>query len=320
MSQKRLNPCNDPAAEPFEILDPIPNNCDPEPSLRNVSGRPELGWDETDLLDKLGNGASGLCDPMQTGAIINDPKVNSNTLYRYAKGLRGTDEAMRDLFSNIMVIDEAGKAFKVPIVLAPQEKAVAAILQENVRKDNSLVTDRLRLPLMSIESNSYVQDPSRYIYHKALDFVSGYQPNGSDRFARKEHFKRDTVFGVARGIPMNIGYTLHVWTGHIEDMNQIFDQIVTKFSLVAYIRVRGVGWEIPVALDSVANNMEVETGDKNLRVVKFDFGMTAKTFIPQPIQRFKTVLKTRNVFLDGVSDEDTTTVLARLEDAVKDLQ
>ena len=50
-------------------------------------------------------------------------------------------------------------------------------------------------------------------------------------------------------------------------MNQILEQILLKFSPIAYIRVRGVPWETGVKLDSIANNLDVEPGDQNIRVV-----------------------------------------------------
>jgi len=79
---------------------------------------------------------------------------------------------------------------------------------------------------------------------------------------------------------------------YIEDMNQILEQILLKFSPVAYIRVRGVTWEIQCKLDSIANNLDTEPGDQAIRVIKFQFNITAETYISQPIARRKAVLKT----------------------------
>lgn len=321
MTQRRINQCNDPASDPDVILDPIPPNCGPhDPSLRNVPGRPEMGWDTPPCTDDMPSGVSGNCDPMQAGRIINDPSDPSpNTIYRYAKGLRGSDEAMVDLFRNMSVIDEQGRAFSVPLIWGTQERAVQAILAENVRKDTSGVVDRIRLPMMAITSNAYQFNQSRYIYHKALDYMREFSPGGgTPGFVRNERFSRDTVFGVARGIPIDIGYTLYAWTLSVTDMNQIFEQVVTKFSPIAYIRVRGVGWEIGVTLDSLSNNFEIEPGNSD-RVLKFEFSFTAQTFIPQPIVRKKTVLKTRTEFLDGLSEAEAKSVISRLEETVKDL-
>lgn len=309
MSQNTLDPCVVP--QQFSpIVDPPPLNCPQscgDESLRQVNG-PDLGWD-SDKCRRLLDGASDLCDPIQTGQIINDvEKPNPNVIYRYSKGLRGCDEAMMDLFRNIVVIDDDGKAHKVPLVWATQERAVAALLQDNVDQETTVVS-RIRLPTMAIYANGYNFNQDRYIYHKAVDYLRDIDPvRGIPT----------NIYGVARGIPVDISYTLYCWTMFVEDMNQILEQVFTKFSPMAYIKVRGVAWEIGVKLDSIANNVDIEPGDKNQRVVKFEFGMTAETFIPQPITRNKTVLRTRMDFLDGLTEEDSIRVISRIEEAVKE--
>jgi hypothetical protein len=138
--------------------------------------------------------------------------------------------------------------------------------------------------------------------------------------AISEKYNKDTVFGLARGVPINIGYTVTAWTMYREDMNQIVEQILTKFSHAAYIRVTGVPWEVIVKLDSIANNLEVEPGDKAIRVIKYEFNMTAQTYIPQPIERKKAVLKMKIDFVDGMTEEEITEVMARIEESVKELE
>lgn len=263
--QKSLVECDErsPLLEDISIDQPTPE-CDADPTQRpsqeTVSRREEaFGWLEDASNKKVGIGQHGLCDPMQTGQIVNDLRnPEHNTIYRHAKGIRGADEAMQDLFRNVVVIDEDGKSHPIPIIWASQERAVAFILQENMRKDNSLVVDRIRLPMMAISSNDIQMDTDRYIYHQAIDYIR--DATGKPQFTQTERFERDTVFGVARGIPVNITYTLYIWTMYIEDMNQIVEQILTKFSPVAYIRVRGVSWETIVTNDSTTNNLDLEPG------------------------------------------------------------
>jgi len=89
---------------------------------------------------------------------------------------------------------------------------------------------------------------------------------------------------------------------------------------MAYIRVRGISWEIGVKLDSIANNVDVEPGDQAVRVFKYQFTFTAESFVAQPIVRKKAVLKTKVEITDSPNDEDITEVLARLEQAVKELE
>lgn len=337
MTDSNLNPCGEPGYVPDLNIDQPPPYCREAvvegasgtidhkeilESQKDVTSR-DLSWLEDATQGKMGYGANALCDPMQTGHIINEQGMsppNRNVVYRYAKSVRGTDEAVRDLFRDLVVIDEQGKAHNVPIIWATQEKAVAYILQENTRKDESLVVDRIRLPMLAINASGYNFAQDRYIYHKAIDYLRNAKDNWRPGFTVSEQFERDTVFGVARGIPLDIEYSLYAWTLYEEDMNQILTQVVTKMSPMAYIRVRGISWEIGVKLNSIANNVDLEPGDKKTRVFKYQFGLTAESFVAQPIVRKKAVLKTRVEVTDSPNEEDITEVLARLEQAVKDLE
>ncbi|MHA2043429.1 MAG: tail sheath stabilizer and completion protein [Candidatus Thorarchaeota archaeon] len=326
---KGLNECNDisPLQESMNTEGPSlecgPDElCNPE-----VPRRPDMGWLEKASNKKTGIGEQGLCDPQQTGQIINDLRnPNRNVAYRYSKAIRGADEAMLGMFNNVVVIDEDGKSWPVPIIWATQERAVQTILGDNIRKDDSTVVDRIRLPMLAIYANDIQFDQTRYTYHKAIDYMRSHRPDGKPGFTVDEEGKpRSTVFGVSRGIPVNIGFTLYAWTLYMEDMDQILEQVLPKFSPVAYIRVRGVSWETIVTLDSVANNLDVEPGDKKLRVIKYQFNMTAQSYIPQPLVRKKAVLKTKIDMWQtnkeaGIDLDNATNVLARLEEAVRELE
>ena len=123
------------------------------------------------------------------------------------------------------------------------------------------------------------------------------------------------MFGIGRGIPINISYTMYAWTMQLEDMNQIFEQIVTKFSLVAYIKVRGVLQEVIVKLDSIASNLNTEPGDAAQRVIKFQFGLTAETFVPMPAKIYDSLIKVVKTDLVNSVDEDKITkIMAKIEE------
>jgi hypothetical protein len=296
-TEKGLNDCEvTPQTNPTNI-DPVPKLCDDDgfPSQKRVPWNdPQTAWNQQKTQKKTGPpqgaaiGQSGLCDPFQFGQIINDLDTpDRQFIYRYSGALRGCDEAMVDLFRNIKVLDEQGKEHLVPILWANQERAVATILQSNVRKDNSLVVDRIPLPIMSIWANSHKLDPNRFTYQQAFSLMEWLDPNDVAGFTHQEKFERDTVFGVTRGIPVTIGYTLYVWTLYENDMKQIMEQVFSKFSIVAYLRIRGVWWDVIVKLDGTGNNMDIEPGNEKQRVLKYQFDMTAESYIPQPIIRIK---------------------------------
>jgi hypothetical protein len=336
MSRKPVNPGNHPIKGLSECNEVSPlqeerNTDKPSPicineevkgTQKDVSNdRPDLGWLRDAANKKVGIGRDANCDPMQTGQIVENVKhPDRTTVYRYSKSIRGAHEAMTDLFTNLVVIDEEGQVHPVPIVWGTQERAVAWILQDNVRKDNSTVVDRIRLPMLSIHNNDIQFDQTKYIYHGAVDYHRDLRPDRKPAKTISEKYERDTVFGVARGLPINITYTLTGWTLYLEDMDQIVEQIMLKFSPVAYISVRGVQWETIVTLDSVANNVDLEPGNTTLRVIKYQFNMTAQTFIPQPIRRTKAVLKTVVDIHNDIEPENINEVLGRIEEAVEELE
>jgi hypothetical protein len=318
--QNNYDVCN-PKGPPIDVnLDPSPPYCGPQdPSNLRTINDDSLNWLKDETMKKTGFGARVDCDPVQRGFIVNDPEFpDRSTLYRYSKSIRGTDEALLDMFKNVVVIDEDGKAWPIPAMLGPPEKAVAAIVQDNVRKDETLVVERLKLPLIALSQTSIDYDLNRYTYHKALNFFP--RTDGKPGATINEKYDRDTILGFSRGIPINIGYTVTAWTMYKEDMNQILEQILSKFSQAAYIRVTGVPWEVLVILNSIANNQDQETSGSTLRVIKYEFSITAQTYIPQPISRKKAVLKTKVDFVDGLTEADITEVMARIEESVKELQ
>lgn len=337
MPEPDLNPCNEPGYVKDLNIDGPPPYCreeEVELSSGTINKKPffssqkdvasqQTSWLEDATQRKTGYGHHALCDPQQTGNIVNPKGLlppNYTTVYRYAKTIRGTDEAVMDLFRNIVVIDEAGKSHNVPIIWGTQEKAVAFILQENTRKDESLVVDRIRLPILAIHSTSHSFNAARYAYHKAINYLRDPKLNWKPGFTVNEKYERDTIFGVSRGIPLDINYTLYAWTMYEEDMNQIVTQIVTKFSPLAYIRVRGIAWEIAVKLNSISSNTNIEPGDNAIRIIKYQFDLTAESYVAQPIVRKKAVLKTQMEIADGTEEDEIAIVLKRLEDTVKELQ
>ena len=289
-SEQSLTQCQDRDNKNPVNIDAVPKQCsdDDWPSQKRVPRQPPRDWRQVPYIPNTKLGQTGNCDPIQTGQIINDLDTpNREVVYRYARGIRANDEAMLDTFRNIKVIDDQGQEHTVPIIWASQEKAVDMILQDNVRKDNSLVVDRIRLPIMAIWNAGMTPDMTRFTYQRAYSLLPWLSKDGSPGFTQQEKYKKDTFFGVTRGWPVNISYTLYIWTLYEEDMNQILEQCFLKFSSVAYLQVKGVYWEVIVTLDGTANNMELEPGDAKVRVFKYQLNMTAKSYIPQPIFRLK---------------------------------
>jgi len=350
MTKKSLHECAEPSQPlPRSPKDPPVQNCPPNEAkfqecdgIENLYNAPSAnfsGIDEDLTYKREGLGEPNYCDPMLAGKIVDDQDdaelpPDRSVIYRYAQGFRSIDEAVKKLMMHLNVIDDNGKVFTVPVVWGSQDAAVDFILQSNVRKDNTAVTDRVMLPAISVYTSSYNFPAERFIYHMALDYKRGASLTdnrgnpvgnrfGSPTLVHQEKWNRDTVLGLARGIPVDLGYTVTIWTLYWEDMNQILEQIAMKFNPLAYIRVQGVtNWESTVRIESVSNNLDIEVGDTNKRIFKFQIDLTAESYIPQPIVRRKAVLKTKVEFTDSVDidDSEIERVISRIEEAVGELE
>ncbi len=278
---KNLSECAPPSQSVESLnLDDVPNYCDDpvgEPlcggkfsdSQKRVATELDLSWlQDIAIAQKTGFGQDHTCDPVQKGHIVNQTESRSY-VYRYNRALRGCNEAMLDMFRDLVVIDDFGQAHAIPIVWGRQEKAVALVLQDNVKEDGSVTLDRLRLPMMAIHSDDVNFDASRYIYHKARRYYRGLRPDGKPGFTAREKFERDTIFSVSMGIPVDITYTMYAWTLYEEDMLQIIEQVIPKIAPMGYISVRGVQWETVVTLEGSANNMDNEPCDLAERIIKY---------------------------------------------------
>ena len=297
---KSLNDCSDVGSIDEKTSSTYKFGCDPnskEPCEDKNTKNPR--------------GFSANCDPLQAGKIYNDNNPNPNVIYNYAKGIRGTDDAVLALFKDIVVIDDDGKIWPVPIIWGTQERAVAYIIQKNAREDETLVVDRPTLPMLAIHQSNIAPNKERYVYHKAINYFR--DKNGKPGMMYKEKKDNDTVFGFSKGIPVDISYNLYAWTRYLEDMNEILEQILPKFSLLAYIKVKGIPWEIPVKLEAIGNNINHEVGDKEIRVIKYQFNLVAETYIPQPITRKKVVQKIVTDFHNSTNEKEISKVYGRME-------
>ena len=289
--------------------------------VKATSGDPEVAAKESENFFSEGWGRSDNCDPQQAGHITQNQSHHHdrNVVYKYSRSIRGTDEAMQDLFRDLVVIDENSKSHPVPIIWGTQERAVAAVIQETYRDDTSLALDKIKLPMLAIHSTAHDVDMSRYTYHKAVNYLRNERFGGKPGFTTKEKFDRDTIFGVTRGVPVDISYTLYAWTLYQEDMNQILSQIFQKTVPMTQIKIKGIGWPVNVTLESTANNIDYEPGDQNTRVIKYQFNFVAKTYVAQPILKKRAILKTQVDVVSGdLSNPDD--LIHRLQEAVEGTQ
>ena len=118
-------------------------------------------------------------------------KDGMGMVYKYSKKLRTTDEAVKALFNELVIIDEKGYTHLVPCLWANDEK-IQCLIGENISSEDGtqkLKTDIIKLPIIGVFSTD--------IY-------------------------------MVESTPV-VSYMVSVYALFQEDMNQILEQIVLKF-------------------------------------------------------------------------------------------
>lgn len=156
--------------------------------------------------------------------IVEEEVTFDPTKFRYYKFFRRADEAAMDEFRNIVVLDESGKLYKVPIIWADNDRTEAYV---KTPQEIDSKTTRLNLPVLNL-------------------------------------FRGDLFFGDK----IYVYYHLTARTIYEEDMNQILEQVVTKF----HPKFKNAAGEY--SLLSIINNMYpggsnaciIARGDRAMRV------------------------------------------------------
>jgi len=229
-------------------------------------------------------------------------KMTRSAISAYSRTLRGCDQCVVNEFKNIFVLDPEGKINHVPVVWGPQEKAVAIALSPAIDKQNIRI-DRIKLPMLAVASGDLEFDPSRFTYHMAYRwFYEGMDVSSKLAYGTEKRYG-DTVFGKSRGLPVTKRYTLYAWARYTEDMNQLLEQVMLKFAPILTLEVPDVHWEVILKLDGVSNGISSEIGDSAIRIIKYEFGLTAETYISRGFIRGKTVFDLQSEVGIGLGDD-----------------
>lgn len=196
--------------------------------------------------------------------------------YFYNKNLRKLVVAFGSLFSNIYVEHENPDGgndlrIRVPISYAPQEKFVQRWLQPSSIDDTTRIEKQL--PVMSYIMNNVIPDPSRrrnkFTYSHAYDVVNDVCQNTGNQ--------------VFQEVPVNVTFTLYIYTRHIDDTLQIMEQIIPYFNPEHTVTITmnevNQNVQIPIVMgnNSVSERYDGELSSRRLNVSSITF--TAKSYI-----------------------------------------
>lgn len=189
--------------------------------------------------------------------IFEATKDGTNISHVYKETLR----SLIDLFNGYSVINGVEEVKRVRAIHANPERPVAKQIQE----------DNLILPIISVNQPTTVNNTDRAKYFPMVVEEAIWD----DKRQRAQR----VVSLVPR--PIDIEYKITVWAKYKADLDQITEQIYLTFN---------PGWELPlpysnttkVFLISESDVSEVETADREDRVLRRAFTLEVQTYVPSP--------------------------------------
>jgi len=198
--------------------------------------------------------------------------------YFYNQNLRKLVVGFGSLFSNINVQHDNPEdtvsplIIRVPITYAPQEKFIRRLLETSSINDGTRIENQL--PRLSYMMSSVTPDPSRRRNKsntsKTMVGSPGNCTGSSANFITEE-------------VPVNVSFSLFVYTRHLDDTLQIVEQIIPYFNPdhIITIDMNNAQSDVRIPITMLSNNIsERYDGDFGTRRVNISsFSFVAKSYI-----------------------------------------
>jgi hypothetical protein len=198
--------------------------------------------------------------------------------YFYNQNLRKLVVGFGSLFSNINVQHDNPEdtvsplIIRVPITYAPQEKFIRRLLETSSISDGTRIENQL--PRLSYMMSSVTPDPSRRrnksTTSKTMVGSPGNCTGSNANFITEE-------------VPVNVSFSLFVYTRHLDDTLQIVEQIIPYFNPdhIITIDMNSAQNDVRIPITMLSNNIsERYDGDFGTRRVNISsFSFVAKSYI-----------------------------------------
>ena len=217
--------------------------------------------------------------------------------YFYNQSLRKIVIGFGTLFNNISV-DHANPDggsdlnIRVPITYASQEKFIRRFLEPSSINDGLRIENQL--PRMSYIMTNIQADPSR---RRNVNTPS---------LSRSTANCAENPLVITEEVPVNIGFTLFIYTRHIDDTLQIVEQIMPYFNpqhvITMDLNPAKPGINIPITLvsNSISERYDGDLSTRRINISSFTF--VAKSYIFGKVQN--------GTVIDSVSVSGLTAGLA----------
>ena len=172
-----------------------------------------------------------------------------------------TLRALRHVFGGLVYKDSENKVIKISNIHANPERAIAKILQQ----ENTI------LPITSISQEVTEGDDMRQRYGPLL-VSEKYWDKSADRAIRVLSFPPR---------PININYSLNVWSKYVTDIDQISEQIRLLFNPDLQLNTKD-NTRVKAFLIEESNESNFGAGDGSDRLVRRLYSISVETYVNSP--------------------------------------
>lgn len=202
------------------------------------------------------------------------------------------------LFDNYRILKD-GKYIKIPVSYGGKSK----IIERYLRRDVSFKGVQMTLPRIGFEFTDYYYDSERKL-NRLNKFVGG-----SDDFSKKS---------IYTPVPYNINITVSAIANKNNDVVQIIEQIIPKFTPDVKITTNLIPEnDINLDISLCLNNIYVEDTYEGLvsddRLITYTMNFTLKAFYFREIKESKIILEEIVNYFDfdnSITEIDTQTITA----------
>ena len=205
--------------------------------------------------------------------------------YFYNQSLRKLVIGFGTLFNNISVDHsnpDGGNDLniRVPITYASQEKFIRRFLEPSSINEGLRIENQL--PRMSYIMTNIQPDPSRR------------RNVNSPSFTRTTANCSSNPMIISEEVPVNIGFSLFIYTRHIDDTLQIVEQIIPYFNpqhiITMDLNEAKPGINIPITMtsNSISERYDGDLSTRRINISSFNF--IAKSYIYGKVQGNNTIL------------------------------
>jgi len=211
--------------------------------------------------------------------------------YFYNKNLRKLVVGFGSLFNNIFVNHDnpdsaTDLSIRVPITYASQEKFIRRLLEPSSINDGIRIENQL--PRMSYIMTNVATDASRR------------RNRNTPLLSRTTCIDNPTI--ITEQVPVNVGFSLFIYTRHIDDTLQIVEQIIPYFNPdhIISMSLNDAQDNVKIPISMISNSIsERYDGDMSGRRINISsFSFVAKSYIFGKVQN---ITDLESIILKGLT-------------------